>query len=697
MRRITLLLMALVAAITVAAATPLPAAAEPLPQDGRPSLPDPQTFGTEHFLIHYSFSGRGAVDSTDSDGSGVPDFVERVAETLEYVWTTEIDQMGWPPPSPDSGEGGDTRMDVYLDEILEDGYAGYVDTAGGFIGDNPLTDQQERRAAYAFMVLDDDYAEVDYETETSDDLMQATVAHEFNHALQAGIDDRDPHAWLYEATATWMEDQVFPEVNDGVYYLDSLFKSPDTCLVAETSTYDDLHWYSTWLLLRHLSERYDDNIVLRIWESMRQFSGFGAIDAALEEYGTTLETETRDFAVANLLRAYAEGDLYPTVLIEGQATVGEYTPPSGVQSLAADYVRLAGGAGMLSVGLTGVDGPLTLRAVAIRGGEADVIDVSDGRLIVDPDAYDEVYLVVNNESRSPAVSECIYNNYRIVVEPSADAASPVATAWTADWFLSPYSEAVTVGGGVGSSTYRPPDAPFMDEADQYAMNPEDLDVGFETLIPASLPADFAFDYGYIMTAEDFGDSDIFYVPGGGDTANFDYLDPVGNWLSIAESPSPYAGVQDWIDGIQYYDTPGEIVSVAGVDVLMEDLSEPDMVWFSATLVLDGLFIVVDSDHGEAEVVTLIEGLVAAAQSPTAAAPEQTAPPTETAIPSAEAAAPTIAAPTASPLVTQPSAGIDSWITTSALIGLCIAGLCLVTLIAVGVAVYLLVHRPRNKA
>lgn len=694
MRRISLLLMALLTVFAVAAATPAPAAAEPLAQDGRPTLPDEQTFGTEHFLIHYTLSGHGAVIPTDTTGSGVPDFVERVAETLEYVWTTEIDQMGWPPPPSDSGEGGDTRMDVYLDELLEDGYAGYVDTAGGFIGDNPLTDEQERQAAYAFMVLDDDYAEVDYEVETPDDLMRATVAHEFNHTLQAGIDDRDPHAWLYEGTATWMEDQVFPNVNDGVYYLDSMFKSPDTCLVAEESNEDDLHWYSTWLLLRHLSERYGDDVVLHIWESMRQFSGFGAIDAALSGYGTTLEAESRDFAVANLLRAYNEGQLYPTVLVEGQAAVGEYTPISGVQSLAADYVRLSAGAGMLSVALTGTDGPLTLRAVAIRGADADVIDGADGQLTVDPDAYDEVYLVVHNDSRSPAVSECVYNSYRLVVQPSADAATPVAVVWGADHFLSPFDEAVTVSGGEGSSTYRPPDAPFMDEADQYAMNPEDLAVDFETLIPVSLPADYAFDYGYIMTAVDFGDSAIFYVPGGGDSANFDYLDPAGNWLSIAESPSPYDTIQAWLDDIQY-ETPGQIIEVGGVDVLMEDLSEPDMVWFSATLVLDGLFIVVDSDHGEDEVITLIEGLIAAAEQPAEVPVEASAEPADTAAAPVEATAAPTEMPAVAPTASQPGLGAGSWAITSAVIGFCVAGLCLLAMVAVGVAVYLLVHRRRR--
>src|SRR5690606_31897926 len=112
--------------------------------------------------------------------------------------------------------------------------------------------------------------------------------------------------------------------------------------------------------------------------------------------------------------------------------------------------------------------------------------------------------------------------------------------------------------------------------------------------------------------EDFGSNAPFYVPGGGETANFDYLDGQGNWHSIAESPSPYVTVEEWIDDIGYYNAPGVVQPIAGVDVLVENLSEGAVVGISATLFLDGLFIVVDGDHSEAGVRVLIEALVEAA-------------------------------------------------------------------------------------
>lgn len=611
-RRVWLAAAALLAVLILSAATARPAAAQPAGQHGRPVLPDEELLGTEHFLIHYTRTGRMAVEPTDLDGSAAPDYVERLAATLEHVWQVQIDELGWPAPPGDGFLGGDARLDVYLEDILTGGYAGYVDTEGGFLGDNPGTPEQERRAAFAYMVLDNDYREAESTYgETAMGLMQATVAHEFNHAIQAGIDDRDLHAWLYEAAATWMEDQVYDDIDDGIYYLNSLYKNPDICLVAEVARGDDLHWYSSWLLLQMMSERYGPEVVRSIWENLRQYNGFGAVDAALAEHGSSLVLESRDFAVANLLRAYDEGHLYPTVRVEGEAAPGTFEPPDGVQSLGADYVRLAG-SGLLTVTLASLDASLSLRAVGVRGGEADVYDAIGGSLTLDSSSYSEVYLVVHNDDLVAHENECRFAGYTLEVVAASGQAAAGALAWPADRFVSPYDGPIVSGQDAGTAQYRPPDAPFTNGPASYSTTPEGLDVSFAPIIPVALPEGYVFDYGYIMTEQDFGESAPYYVPGGGETANFDYLDEAGNWLSVAESRSPYRALGEWMDAIEYDDSPGTIHQIDGVEVLVEDLSSSAEVWISATLILDGLFVVVDGDSAEADVLELVNSLVDAA-------------------------------------------------------------------------------------
>lgn len=614
-------------------ATPGAAFAGSAAQGGRPSLPAEQTLGTEHFVVRYTTTGQHSVPVVDADRSGVPDYVEAVADALEYNWTVQIEQMGWPAPPDDRGEGGDERIDVYLEEVLAGGEAGYVET-NGFVGDNPNTPGQERRAAYGYMVLDDDYEELDPASSGSPDgLMRATVAHEFNHLLQAGLDNQDVHAWYYEATASWMEDALHDEVNDVVFYLDSVMKNPDICPVAFEARGDSAHWYGMWIFNQFLSERYGPEVVRDIWLAMPELNAYRAMDEVLAARGTTLEAAFRDMAVANLLRAYEEGSTYPTVRVEGEIGIGVYRPPDGVQGLGADYVALAA-AEPVEVSLVESGGMLGLSAVGVRGGEAAVIRAAGG-LTLDPAAYDAVYLVIHNDERAVVENECRFADYAISVAPATgEPTAPTATL-PAPAYVSPLGEAVALTEG-GQNTYRPPDEPFMQDSDAYVTAPEALDVPFDVLVPASPPPGYTFDYAYVLTQADLGTDAPYYAPGGGDMANLDYLDEPGNWLSIGESVSPYATLEEWLADIGY-DSPGEIVTVDGHPVLLEDLSQPDGTWYSATLILDGLFIVADGDRSAADTLVLVEGLIAAAR----AEPESQATPSE---PAATAPPPTLPQP-----------------------------------------------------
>jgi hypothetical protein len=673
----------LVVMLVMAGLSASPAAAQAVSGlNGRPVLPNEQTFGTEHFVIHYTLVGHQGVDPADANGNGISDYVETVADTMEHVWQVEVEMMGWAPPPPDRGEGGDTRLDVYLDNILSEGYAGYVESSGGHIGDNPLTVEGERNATYGFMVLDNDYVEVlddPNPTETPLQLMQASAAHEFNHLIQGGYDDMDPHLWLYEATASWMEDEVYDDVNDTLYYIDAVFDNPDICLVAETARGNDEHWYGEWLLLRLMSERYGSDIVPSIWAYSRDLDGFASINAALAPLGSSLVDESRDFAIANLLRAYEEGSTYPAVHLEGEAGLGVFSPSDGVQGLGADYVRVSGG-GNVTITLSDSSGHLFMQVVGVQvnNPQADVIAANSGSLTVNLDTYRAVFVVIHNDEPTSNEARCQFTNYSLTVTPASGAPSEVETTWPAHHFELPGS---SVGGhsDSNSSSYQPPgDAPYASGV--FADTPAGLDVPFQTLIPTTLPPGYTFDYAYVMTPEDFGQSAPYYVPGGEVSANFDYLDENGNWLSISETPSPYATIREWLEDIDY-DTPGEIQSIDGVEVLLEDLSMGSDIWYSDTLILNGLFIVVDGDHSAEDTLALVRSLIGASRS----SPQVVTPP------AVLQPNPVVAPPTEAPL-------IGGLATTQQLINYTALGLCAVCLcLVIPVAVVGLVLQLRGRS
>ena len=44
------------------------------------------------------------------------------------------------------------------------------------------------------------------------------MAHEYNHVLQFAYDSQQD-TWMFESTATWMENVVYPDIDDYIGYL----------------------------------------------------------------------------------------------------------------------------------------------------------------------------------------------------------------------------------------------------------------------------------------------------------------------------------------------------------------------------------------------------------------------------------------------------------------------------------------------
>ena len=586
-------------ALVLAAACLTPAAVHAQSgQQKRPTLPAEHTTGTDHFLIHYTFKGQNAVSQKDADGDGTPDYVESLAKALEFAWQKEVVDMGWAPPPPDQGLGGDDRIDVYLEDVMADNIAGYTESTDGLVGDNPNSPQRETSAAFSYTVIDNDFNGISQQVdgETPDQLMQVTAAHEFNHVLQAGYNSTDPQTWLYEATAVWMEGQVYPDITDRVSYLPDLLDHPERCLAARQD------WYGSWLYLEYLSEKFGPDVVRTIWEHSRSEDGYQAINDALKPDHTTLAATARDFDVANLLRAYQTGQSYPTVHLGGTLDGGgSYAPDVQVQSLGASYVRLTGDQNV-AVQFAGPQS-LSARLVGIRGGQADVFDFVDGEVDVDLRRYDDAYVIVHSDDLAASERSCPPADYALTVgRPTGQTSTPEAT-WPSPNF-------VTLGSG-GSAQPATPSAghqPYRGNTagSSAAQTPQDLQPGFATIIPTP-PDGYSFDSAYLMTQKDFGASAPFYIPDSDQSANYDFLNGSDQWISVSETPTSLATLQAWETAIDYQPTAGP-QTIDGVDVLVEN-SGGKRSAVTATLIDQGLFIVVDGDGSRDDVLATVDSLL----------------------------------------------------------------------------------------
>ncbi len=320
----------------------------------RTTLSGPEeVYTTPHFAIHYTTTGQDAVPAADEDASGVPDYVETVAAAMERAWQVQVDQLGWtaPPLAP-----GETRYRVYLLNFL---YFG-VTCVETLIGDNPNSPGRvERSAAISHMALENDYAGFGGDPLA---FIRVTAAHEFNHALQFGYDaSEDPiaAAWLYEGVATWVEDEVFDDINDNRRYLKTFLQRPDLCLSHYTNT-EPTRIYGTWIFFRYLSEHVAGPETVRaVWEEAVRVDNFAAVEAALNRYNRTLPDVFADFAVALALQRPCNNaeDPYcfeeapfdtPTRLemsLVWQGTPIAAYPSTGVQPLGVDFWRLQRAAG----------------------------------------------------------------------------------------------------------------------------------------------------------------------------------------------------------------------------------------------------------------------------------------------------------------------------------------------------------------
>jgi hypothetical protein len=278
-------------------------------RNGKGCSTDPQT----PICVHWTNHGADAPGQGDRDHDGVPNWVETTLHQMEYVWNYEVNTLGFRAPMTDERASVDddgVYFDVYLSDIGKY-YYGYC-----AVDDSHNRRNYDYKDRSGYCVLDDDYARSQFGYHTPKENLQVTAAHEFFHAVQFAYDaSEDP--WFMEGGAAWIEDEVYPDVNDNRQYLAvSQFRRPSQSL-------DDnrgLRVYGTWGFLRYLSELYGPDVILRAWERADGAPGgpdqysLVALRQAVTSLGGNFQSILGDFGlVLHSPAAFlSEGSHYPT-------------------------------------------------------------------------------------------------------------------------------------------------------------------------------------------------------------------------------------------------------------------------------------------------------------------------------------------------------------------------------------------------
>lgn len=322
-------LAALLAVYAIASAQALARPGESIVQPSRHPYSRPEAAASPacdaHFCVHWVEGGIDAPPLKDTNGDGIPDYVERVLAVAEHVHEVENEKLGWREPLGDGTLGGGHDMtDIYLTELAGQNVFGYTatDPAPRTAAGAP----PDRRSAY--LVLDNSYSPFKFPgTEPGHDL-KVTLAHEYNHILQysyAATDvERDP--WFAESSAVWMEDQAYNGINDYLRYVRRWVQMASTPL-----TQSSIKEYGSAVWNEWLAHRFGRSIIRQAWadaaEARPEGFAVAAYEAALQAAGgSTFGHEFTSFAadVAEWRTGigFRESALYPDMPREGTLTLG---------------------------------------------------------------------------------------------------------------------------------------------------------------------------------------------------------------------------------------------------------------------------------------------------------------------------------------------------------------------------------------
>ncbi|RME19340.1 MAG: hypothetical protein D6800_14410, partial [Candidatus Zixiibacteriota bacterium] len=213
-----------------------------------------------YWRIHYTTTGSDAVYQADVDnnGNGVPDYVETIGLIADSVYDFEVNQLGYPAPLSDATcpNNDDGKVDLYLHNI-QAGFFGFTvadtNSACGF--------QSTPMSLPSWIEMDNDFQQISLYRNRPLDAARVTLAHEFFHTIHFTIDWSENRV-LWEMTATWMEEQMYDDINDYYTIIPLFYDHPSRSLQSDV----DLHHYASTVWALYLTEKYGSrDIIKHVW------------------------------------------------------------------------------------------------------------------------------------------------------------------------------------------------------------------------------------------------------------------------------------------------------------------------------------------------------------------------------------------------------------------------------------------------
>lgn len=245
-------------------------------------------------------------------------YIDSVAIAADSAYNFEINFLGYPPPPPDNGEGGDNKYDIYIVNLGDVyGFTQWEFTSG---------------TGPSYMEVNNDFT--GFPT-LGINAVRVTVAHEFHHGIQVGnYIYRDADAWFHELTSTSMETFVYNSIKDYYNYLSNYFDTPERSIAENDINAGDGYDLAIWNIFQRDKFGYD--IIKRDWELMPSERAITAISQGITEKNASFSQALNEFgawvyftntrAVAKTY--FSEALNYPLIKFPLGNTSNNFTPPT---------------------------------------------------------------------------------------------------------------------------------------------------------------------------------------------------------------------------------------------------------------------------------------------------------------------------------------------------------------------------------
>ena len=239
---------------------------------------------SEHFSVEWD------------EGTVTQNVAQSFIDSLEYSWDVEVDELGWREP-----DGSDHYL--MLAYIAPGNYGGAYTTV-----DACNNDYVPYIVAYAGSFA-------------SGSWYQDMACHEFNHAMQFGYGFAHEFYW-WEATATYIEDSVYPAHHGWAPYVSGYADRPWLAMNASSQSDGDIfnHMYGMSIFAFYLHEYVGGgDMVRQTWDAaIGEHGTYGLwIGDVVEDLGYDFDEVYRGFMATNTVMEYEDQTYFPGINVTG--------------------------------------------------------------------------------------------------------------------------------------------------------------------------------------------------------------------------------------------------------------------------------------------------------------------------------------------------------------------------------------------